>query len=316
MIGLEDIRRAARRIRRWLRPTPLLPSPWLSRLAGHPVYLKPEFWQPTGSFKVRGALAALMALPPARRRRGVIAASAGNHGQAVAWAARLLGVPATVVMPAGAPRTKREGIVGLGARLITVEGGYDRAAEHARAMAAAEGLTLVHAFADERVIAGQGTVGLEIALELPDVAEVYVPVGGGGLAAGVGAALAALRPRARLVGVQSERTPAMARSLAAGRPVDVPDLPTLCDGLAGGVEPLTLEYARRFLGDLALVREEDVARAIRELLREERWLVEGSGAVGVAALLARARRPAGPTVVVLTGRNLDAERLARLLHPA
>lgn len=314
LIGIAEIREAAGLIAPFVRRTPLLFSAPLSELVGRPVLLKPEFWQETGSFKVRGAASFLLRRPRARIAAGVVTASAGNHGQAVAWVARQLGVPATVVVPATAPAVKQRGILRLGARLERVGAGYDAAERRARELEAEAGLTRVPAAADEDVIAGQGTVGLEIAADLPEVAEVYVPVGGGGLAAGVAAALAALAPRARVVGVQSERTPGMARALAAGTVVEVEDLPTLCDGLAGSVEPLTLEYARRYLAELRLVSEEAVARALRFLLAEERWLVEGSAAVGVAALLDGAGRGAtGPAVVVLTGRNIDLRRLADLL---
>lgn len=316
MIGAADVLSAARRIAGHVRRTPLLPSPWLSRAAGRPVYLKPEFWQETGSFKVRGAGNLMLSLDAGALRRGVVAASAGNHGLAVAWTAARLGVAATIVVPAGAPPIKKEGIAAHGARLVEVEGGYDAAEAHAEALARRERLTPVHGFADERVIAGQGTIGWEIAADLPEVDTVLVPVGGGGLAAGVAAALAGLLPGTRVRGVQSELTPAMARSLAAGRVVPVDEPRTLCDGLAGGIHEVTLDYARRFLEAVDLVPEAAVARAMAEFARHERWIVEGSAAVVVARILTGPPLPGqGPLVLVLTGRNVDARRLRDVLAP-
>ncbi len=315
MIALRQIRDAAGRIAPWVRRTPLLSAPALSERAGRPIFLKPEFWQETGSFKVRGATNYLLAVGAATDGGGVVTASTGNHGQAVAWAAARLGVRAVIAVPAAAPRAKLDGIRRRGGELRPINGGYDAAHAAALAMAAGEGLRYVPAFEDEVIIAGQGTIGLEIAEDLPEVAEVYVPVGGGGLAAGVGAALAAAAPSARLVGAQSVLTPAMARSLAAGSPVAVPEPPTLCDGLAGGIDALTLTYAQRYLADLALVEEADVAAAMRALVADERWIVEGSAAVALAAALRTGRAGAGPAVVVLTGRNVDAETVRGVLLP-
>ncbi len=313
MVALQDIRDAAARIAPWVRRTPLLAAPALSARAGRAIHLKPEFWQETGSFKVRGATNHLLAVGAGGG--GVVTASTGNHGQAVAWVAARLGVRAVIAVPAAAPQAKIQGIRRHGAELRLIDGGYDAAHAAALAMAADEGLRYVPAFEDEVIIAGQGTIGLEIAEDLPEVAEVFVPVGGGGLAAGIGTALAAVVPAARLVGAQSVLTPAMARSLAAGAPVDVPEPPTLCDGLSGGIDALTLGYAQRYLADLALVEEADVAAAMRALVEDERWIVEGSAAVALAAAIrAGAGRGAGPAVVVLTGRNVDAETLRGVLR--
>ena len=312
MVNLADIRAAAERIAPHVRRTPLLPAPAISERLGRPAYLKPEFWQDTGSFKVRGAANYFLA---ATGVGPVITASTGNHGQAVARMAQRLGVRAVVAVPEGTPQAKVGGIRRFGAELREIAGGYDAAHAVALEMAAAEGLRYVPAFEDDVIIAGQGTIGLEIARDLPDVAEVFVPVGGGGLAAGIGAALAEAAPTCRLRGAQSVLTPGMARSLAAGAPVAVPEPPTLCDGLAGGVDALTLGYAERFLNGIDLVEETEVAAAMCLLALEERWIVEGSAAVALAAAL-RSPVRGGPVVVVLTGRNVDGTTLSRILAEA
>lgn len=323
MIALTDVLAARARIRPYLRPTPLLKSQPLSRLAGRDVYLKLECWQETGSFKPRGALNFCLQLAEADRERGLVTASAGNHGQGVGLACRMLGIKLIVYVPDSAPAAKKSGIRDLGAELIEVPGGYEAA--HARALQAARDSDLLYvpAYDDERIMAGQGTVALEAIDDLGGAADFIVPVGGGGLMAGIGVAAKGVAAASQLIGVQSEVTDAMHRALAAGRVVHIEDAPTLCDGLAGDIEPINLVYGQRLLDDLLLVPEPAVARAIVFLLREHRVLVEGSGAVGVAALLddsARTQALAGfgsgsarPLVVILSGRNIDADRLTEIL---
>jgi threonine dehydratase len=314
--GVQELEEARARLRGIARHTPLHHSPWLSDRAGAPVHLKLECWQVTHSFKVRGAYNAIAALGTARRAGGLTTASAGNHGLAVAHAARLHGTRATIFVPAAAPEAKRSRIRRLGAELREVTGSYDDAAVAAREYAAAAGAHLVHGFNDPAVVAGQGTVGLEIVEDLPDVREVLVPVGGGGLAAGVGAALQAGAPGSRLLGVQSTATRAMYEAFGAGGIAPFEDGSTLCDGLAGETEAESYVRARAALSDLRLVDEAVVGPAIRALFENEGIVAEGSGVVGIAALLAGTWRVTGPVVVVVSGGNIDAGRLSDILKEA
>lgn len=316
------IRRARERLRGVARHTPLEHSTWLSEIAGVPVHLKLECWQRTRSFKFRGAYHAVSVLDPATRARGLVTASAGNHGLATALAARLLDATATIFVPASAPATKKDRIRRAGGELREVPGIYDDAAAAARAFAGQTDAYFLNAFTDPDVVAGQGTVGLEVLDGLAAGAEpgeapldVVVPVGGGGLAAGVGIAIRDADRPTRVIGVQSTATTAMHAAFEAGRVVDVHDPgTTLCDGLAGETEPVAYERARRVVDALELVDEAAIAPAIRALYRHEAVVAEGSGAVGVAAILEGAIRLDGPAVVVITGGNIDASTLARILR--
>lgn len=312
-VGLPEVRRAHDRVRDVVRRTPLERSRWLSGRVGAPVHLKLECWQRTHSFKIRGALNAVRALDEESRGRGLVTASAGNHGQAVALAAELTGATATVFVPRSAPEAKKSRIRQYGAELREVDGSYDDAAARATAHAQHTGATLVHPFTDPRVVAGQATAALEILEDLPDVRTVVVPVGGGGLAAGAGIVVRAMAPDARVVGVQSTATHAMHAALEAGRVVPTPVVPTLCDGLAGEVEPATFGAAQSLLDAVVLVEEAAVAPAIRHLYRREGLVAEGSGAVGVAALLEGLIPAEGPTAVIISGGNIDAATLADIL---
>ncbi len=314
--GEQALREARTRLRGVARHTPLHHSPWLSADVGVPVYLKLECWQVTHSFKLRGAYNAIAALDSVQRARGLTTASAGNHGLAVAHAARLHGADATIFVPAAAPGAKRSRIRRLGAELREVTGSYDDAAVAAREFAAATGAQLVHGFNDPDVVAGQGTVGMEIVEDLPDVREVLVPVGGGGLAAGVGAALHVGAPGSRLLGVQSTATRAMHEAFVAGGIAPFEDAPTLCDGLAGETEAESYARARAALSDLRLVPEPEVGPAIRALFENEGIVAEGSAAVGIAALLSDLWPVRGPVVVVISGGNIDAGRLSHILKEA
>ncbi|MEJ2503800.1 MAG: pyridoxal-phosphate dependent enzyme [Gemmatimonadota bacterium] len=310
------LERARSRIEGVVRSTPLHHSPWLSEHAGSDVYLKLECWQETGSFKLRGATNAVAALDRDARQRGIVTASAGNHGLAVARAAALHGIHATVFVPRRAPETKKRRIRRRGATLRETDGGYDAAAAAARAHAEETGAHYLHAFVDPDVVAGQGTVGLEILEACPDARRILVPVGGGGLLAGIGAAVQGAGPGGaglEVVGVQSSATRAMHAAFQADAVVPVPEEPTLCDGLAGETEDLAYARARQAAQRIVLVDESAVAAAIRSLYREEGIVAEGSGAVVVAAVLAGAARAAGPTVALITGGNIDAHVLARIL---
>jgi threonine dehydratase len=292
--------------------TPLERSAWLSERCGVEVHLKLECWQTTGSFKLRGALNAVASMTAEERDRGIVTASAGNHGQAVAFAARRYGARATVFVPRTAPDAKKSRIRSFGAVLDESAPDYDDAEDAAMAHAARIGATFVHGFSDDAVVAGQGTVGLEILEDLPTVRSIVVPVGGGGLIAGIATVLR--REGVQVVGAQSERTPNMHAALAAGRLVDCPIVPTLADGLAGRTDERGLARCRRLVDAVHLVAESSIGPAIRELFVRHGVVAEGAGAVGVAALLEGVIEPAGPTVVVISGRNLDAGRLAQLLR--
>jgi threonine dehydratase len=312
-LSLATVLEAEGRLAGVVRTTPLARSAWLSRLAGSDVFLKLETQQRTGSFKLRGAYNAVTALSAGERARGVVTASAGNHGQGVALAASLLGARATVFVPADAPAAKKRRIAGFGAELREVRGGSDDAHREAEACAARTGARFVHAFSDPVVVAGQGTVGMEIVRALPGVRTIVVPVGGGGLIGGIGVVARAMGSGVRVVGVQSEQTAAMHDSLAAGRLVSPAYGPTLCEGLSGDVDARSLALAGQVVDAMVLVGEAAVARAMRMTYVEEGVVAEGSAAVAVAALLEGAVRAEGPTVLVLTGGNVDAARLAAVL---
>lgn len=308
---LRLVRAAAEALRGRVYVTPLEHSPFLSERAGAPVHLKLECFQRTRSFKARGAMSALLARLDELPHRPVVAASAGNHGMGVALAASELGGHAIVFVPAGAPETKVRRIRALGAEVRLVEGTYDDAEAEAARAADEGGALLVHPFDDPDVVAGQGTVGLEIGAALADLAEVVVPVGGGGLLAGVGAALA--DRDVRITGVQSERTRAMHDAFAAGHVVPTNVVPTLADGLAGGVTEGGYLRARAVAEEVRLVAESGLEDAIRLLYRHHGVVAEGSAAVVVAAVLEGVVRPRGPTALVVSGGNIDAARLAAIL---
>jgi threonine dehydratase len=308
-----DISEARRRIAGVARRTPLEQSVWLSELTGHDVYLKLECWQRTRSFKMRGAANAVSTLSAEARARGLVTASAGNHGQAVALAARSTGAKATIFVPSNAPELKKNRIKSFGATLRDDEPTYDDAELAAEEFAAATGATLVHGFADAAVVAGQGTIGFEILEDLPDVHDVVVPVGGGGLIAGIGIALQSSGKEIRLLGVQSTETTAMFDAFEAGRSVACTITPTLADGLAGCTDDVSYQRARRVVDELLLVNEEALPAAIRALYRYDGVVAEGAAATAVAAIVEQVVEVGGPTVLVITGGNIDAARLAGIL---
>ena len=301
-----EIRAAAARIAPAIRQTPFYRSETLSAFLGGDTWLKMECEQHTGSFKLRGATNALAALRPEARARGVVTASAGNHGLGCARAAQALGIALTVFVPRSAPAVKRERIAEMGATVDASAANYDDAEVLARAAADRTGATFVSAFAARDVMAGQGTVALEILGHLPSLRTILVPVGGVGLASGIAGLLHAEAPDARIVGVQSERTNALTLAMSSGEPTDIPDLPTLADGLSGRADAWMLAQARAALDDIVAPSEEDIANAIAYLWIEEGFRVEGAGAAGVAALLSgRVASVEFPVVVVVSGGNID-----------
>jgi threonine dehydratase len=296
--------------------TPVLASEPLSATVGRPVWLKLETLQETGSFKVRGAANALERLPDSARRAGVVCVSSGNHGRAVAHVAAALGIPATVCLSARVSEAKAEAIRRLGARVIPAGPDQVSAEAEARRLVRTEGLTFVHPFDDPDVIAGQGTVGLEVAAQVPGLAEIVVPLSGGGLAAGIALAVDAGGRRVSVVGVSQERGPAMHDSLRAGRLVDVVEEDTLADALAGGLGPenrYTFDLCRSRLDAVRLVSETEIAAAMRFLHREHGLRVEGGGAVGVAAVLSGRHVPRDPAVIVISGGNVSDEVWAEVV---
>jgi len=298
MPTIADVEAARERLTGVARETPLYPTETFSRLSGRQVFLKAENLQRTGSFKIRGAYNMIATLGEAERRAGVVAASAGNHGQAVAWAAREAGIPATIFMPQDAPMAKVEATRAYGGETELVGEGFDDAVAAAAAHVEATGATLVHAFEDERVIAGQGTIGLELAEQAPDAETFVVPIGGGGLAAGISLALKERRPSVTVVGVECQPGYTIADGIAV----------KFKGELAGSILDETLD-------DRVSVSDDEIAQALVLCVERTKFLVEGAGAVGLAALLAgRVAGSSGPVAVVLSGGNIDATTLISVLR--
>ena len=284
-ITLKDIEAAGERLRGVILHTPLIYSQTLSRRGGREVFLKLENLQTTGSFKLRGAVNRLTLLKARGEGDRVVAASAGNHGQGVAWAAAQVGLKATIVMPVGASITKQLACRGYGADLLLCGRNLTEALEKARELAD-QGYIFIHPFNDPEVVAGQGTLGLEILADLPAADTVILPVGGGGLAAGTALALKARAPRVRVIGVQTAQVPSLAAAREHGGPVEVPIRPTLGDGIqVAEIGSLTYPLLEKYLDDLVLVGENDIAQAILTLLESKKVLAEGAGAVAAAAFL-------------------------------
>ena len=316
-VSLAEIRAAQSRIAGKVERTALQLSDALGRHCGVPVYMKMEHRQPTGSFKLRGATNAVAMLDVDARRRGVVAASTGNHGRALAYAARLEGLGATICMSQLVPQNKRDAIALLGAEMRIVGDSQDDAQGEAERLVEDMGMTMVPPFDHEDVIAGQGTIGLELVEHLPQVDTVLVQLSGGGLASGVAAAVKGLRPQARVIGVSMARGAAMQASLEAGRPVQVREEETLADSLGGGIglaNRYTFSMCRDLLDGVILLSEEEIAAGIVHAYREEREIVEGAGAVGIAALLAGKVTPGGPVALILSGRNIDMELHRQLIN--
>ncbi|TIR27870.1 MAG: hydroxyectoine utilization dehydratase EutB [Mesorhizobium sp.] len=315
-VTLQHIRAARERIAGKVERTPCALSQSLSERAGHPVHLKLEHQQPTGAFKLRGASNAIAALSPEERSRGVVAASTGNHGRALAHAAKLEGIRAVICMSRLVPENKLDAIRRLGADIRIVGNSQDDAQQEVDRLVAEEGLVMLPPFDHPDIVAGQGTLGLEIMEQVPDAACVLVPLSGGGLAAGVAAAVKGVSPGAKVIGISMARGAAMKASLDAGRPVQVEELPTLADSLGGGIgldNQLTFAMCRDLLDDVVLLSEDEIAAGIRHAYEEEREIVEGAGAVGIGALLAGKVKVSGRTVLILSGRNIDMSLHRRIV---
>jgi threonine dehydratase len=316
-VTAEDVERAESLIAAEVRETPVLPAGELSRRVGGSVVMKAECLQLTGSFKVRGVFHKMSGLGPEALRAGMVAASAGNHAQAVALAADRRGSHSDLFMPSDSPLAKISAVRGYGGEVHLVDGSYDEAAEAAREFAEAEDGTLIPPFDDPDIVAGQGTAGLEIARQAPTTRLVVVPVGGGGLAAGVAIAVKAKLQGARVVGVQAEACSPYIDSVAAHRPIGARSVNTICDGIAvKRPGELTLPLVERYVDDIVTVSDDEVAQAMVLLLERSKLVAEGAGAVSVAALLAGKIEPArnGDTCAVLSGGNVDATRLAECIR--
>lgn len=310
-MAYQDIVQAKRRLHGVVHRTPLIASTTFSEMSGSKVLMKLENMQKTGAFKIRGAFNKVAQLPAAERSKGIVTASAGNHAQGVACAAAHFGVAATVVMPLGAPASKARATESYGAKVVRAGNNYDEAYAHAQQLAELQGAAFVHAFDDRDVIAGQGTIGVEIVDERPDVGAIVVPIGGGGLIAGVALAAKAANPAIRIIGVQPELANSAYLSFVAGNRISIPAPASIADGLSVKC-PGQLPYAimKEYVDDIVTVSEADVMMAMRLLLERAKLLVEGAGAVPLAALLGGKLPLHGDTVaLIVSGGNVDLSRL-------
>jgi len=313
MTGLKDIREARQTIGSRLHRTPIVGSATLSRMAGCPAWLKLENFQKTGSFKPRGAFNNIMGIEPGLRARGVITISAGNHAQGVAWAASQVGIPSVVVMPETASAAKADAARGYGAHVVQ-HGDIAAAFAKLEELRAETGMTYVHAFDDEATIAGQGTVGLEIAEDLPDVERVILGIGGGGLIAGVAVALKESLPAVRIIGVEPTGADSMMRSRAKGAPVRLEKIDTIADGLAAPFAgERTFAIVQKYVDDLVLVDDDEIRGGMRFLLERCKVLAEPAGAAATAALLSGRVGGGGRTLVIVSGGNVAPGVLGELL---
>ena len=317
MIHLQDIKKAQVAIKDVAVKTPLAFAPYLSELSESEVYLKKENLQVTGAFKIRGAYNKIASLSDAQRACGVVAASAGNHAQGVALSASLFGIKAVIVMPESTPLTKINGVKHYGAEVILAGGNYDEAYAYAKEFGAKNSLTFVHPFADAEVIAGQGTIGLEILESCENLDAIIVPIGGGGLMSGVATAIKETNPAIRVIGISASGAPAFKNSFDLKTAVDSLSVRTIADGIAvRDTSPITLEYALKYVDEVITVDDEEIASAILYLLEKQKLVVEGAGAVGVAALLhKRVSNIKGKRVaVVLSGGNMDVTLLSVIIE--
>ena len=308
------MRAAADRLRTVLEPSRLIRASALSDAFGVEVFYKCEFENPTGSFKVRGAYNVLASMSPEDRAKGVVASSAGNHGLGVAYAAHAFSVPAMLYVPSTAPQVKKDGIRALGATVNEEQPDYDAAMVVAKVHGQEHGIRFINPCVGIDLLAGQGTVALEVLEQCPTVATVAICTGGGGLLGGMGVVLRALAPNVRVIGTQSVETAAMTKSIAAGHVVPIPSTPTLADGLAGLIDEDGLHIGQYCADEMVLVSEDEIGETIAWLWRTDDFVIEGAGAVTVAALRhGRIAEPKGPIVLLLSGRNIDPGKHSALL---
>jgi threonine dehydratase len=317
VLDVAEIFQARRRIAGIAIETPLVLSQALSEIAGSDVLLKLETIQPTGAFKIRGAANALAQLSPQARAKGVVCCSTGNHGRAVAFAARRFGIEATICVSELVPPNKQAAIEALGARVCREGGSQDEAQRNVEAFIARDGLIEIPPFDHAAVVAGQGTIALELLEERPDIETMVVPLSGGGLIGGIARAAKTINPRIRMVAVSMDRGAAMHESLRVGRPMEVREVPSLADSLGGGIglnNSLTFELCHRFVDEIILVSEAEIYKGMRSLFLSDRIVAEGGGAVGVAALLAGKIRPSGVTAMIISGQNVDMSLFLRIAN--
>jgi len=317
MLDLKSIEKAYQRVKGVVHHTPFTHAPILSQMSGYEVYLKKENLQRTGAFKLRGAFNRIATLVESGSGGGVVAASAGNHAQGVAFAAKHFEIDATIVMPESTPLTKVQGVKELGASVILHGSNYDEAYAKAIAYAQEHSREFVHPFTDDEVIAGQGTVAIEMLESIPDLDAIVVPVGGGGLISGIATATKAISHQCRIIGVAAEGAPAMATSYNQGKVIDSVSVRTIADGIAvRDTSPITLSYIRKLVDEMQLVGEDEIANAILFLLEKQKVLVEGAGAVGVAALMhGKIDMPKGSKIgIVLSGGNIDVTMLSLIIE--
>jgi threonine dehydratase len=315
-VSLSDIERARGRISINVRATPVIESPSLSELTGVPVHLKLEHQQVTGSFKLRGATNAVSQLSEVQRSHGVVGVSTGNHGRGLAYAARAAGVRCIICMSKLVPQNKIDGIQAQGAEVRIVGTSQDDAQVEVDRLVSDEGMTMLPPFDHIDIIAGQGTLGLEMLEQVPKLDTVLIQVSGGGLISGVAAVIKAKRPEVTVIGVSMQRGAAMYQCIKAGKPVLVEELSTLADSLGGGIgldNQNTFPMVRELVDDIILVSEAEIAAAIRHAYWEERQIIEGSGSVGLAALLSGRVKPTGTTVLLLSGGNIDMKLHHRII---
>lgn len=316
-VTLTDILQARKRLTGLIRRTEVSESPSLHRLLGQPVFLKLEHRQTTGSFKLRGAAHAVHCLPPERRAAGVVGVSTGNYGRALAHAASRAGVPCTICMSNLVPWNKVENVRAAGAEVLIVGSSQDEAQVEVDRLVREAGKTMLPPFDHADVIAGQGTLGLEVLEDIPDAGTIVVPLSGGGLAAGIGISAKAVNPDIEVVAVCMERGASMVSSLEAGRPVEVPEYRSLADSLGGGIglaNRYTFTLVRDLVDRTVLLSEAEIAAGIRHAYHEEGEVLEGAGAVGIAAVLAGKLEASGPVVLLLTGRNIDPRLHLQILN--
>jgi len=316
MITLKVIREAAERIRGSVYLSPFVRSETVSRMTGSSIFFKLENLQMTGAYKERGALNKILLLSDAEKKHGVIAASAGNHAQAVAFHATRRGIASLICMPLTTPLVKVSATRGFGAQVLLKGTNYDEACQEAMSRAAEGELTFIHPFDDEAVIAGQGTVGLEMLEQQPEIEAVVVPVGGGGLIAGVACAIKEQKPKVRVIGVQTSRLPSMKSAMEHGKPVTIPAKKTIADGIAvRRAGEVTFPLVQKYVDEIVMVDDEEIANAILLMLEKEKTLTEGAGAVATAAVVQKKVHLPGKNVgVLIGGGNIDVSLLSRIIE--